>query len=328
MEEQFQPELCTSDKFIYDDMTSQSGYSLPIIYRPFDGKEKSHWVDRGFLFDFLYSIDGEGKKLLDFGPGDGWPSLIIAPYAKEVVGLDASYRRIETCIENANRLGINNAKFICYSAREKLPFDDDTFDGIMAASSIEQTPNPKITLAEIYRVLKPAGRVRILYESLNDYKNDAESDIWIAELKGNKCRIILFNRNIEEEYVIQYGITLSITKQEVIKVLSEKNETISYDDITVGFLEDMKYKIIDIKKCKTLHPSGRTFVKWLKDIGFKEIIPSHNGGIAAANMYDYFKGRKSIEEINSVDEIIKPIVKTVTQLEAPIEKDPAITAIK
>jgi len=71
-------------------MESQSGYSLPIIYKPFDGTEKSHWVDRGHLYDFLYSTKGMGKKLLDFGPGDGWPSLIIAPFAQEIVGLDSS----------------------------------------------------------------------------------------------------------------------------------------------------------------------------------------------------------------------------------------------
>jgi hypothetical protein len=48
------PEFCTPDKFIYEDMDSQSGCSLPFIcYSPFDPGQKSHWRDRGGLFDFL-----------------------------------------------------------------------------------------------------------------------------------------------------------------------------------------------------------------------------------------------------------------------------------
>ena len=39
--------------------------------------------------------------------------------------------------------------------------EEKSFDGIMASSSIEQTPNPKATLKELFRVLKPGGRLRI-----------------------------------------------------------------------------------------------------------------------------------------------------------------------
>lgn len=309
-------------------MESQSGYSLPIIYKPFDGTEKSHWIDRGYLYDFLYSTRGKGKKLLDFGPVDGWPSLIIAPFVKEVIGLDSSYRRVETCTENAKRLGINNVQFKCYSSEEKIPFENNTFDGVMAASSIEQTPDPKQILNELFRVLKPGGRLRIRYESLNKYKDGKEKDIWIAEIKDKKSRIILFNRNVDEEYVIQYGITLSMSKQELRKVLCKNIANISYETITVEFLTKIKNKIIDVKKLRTIHPSGKTYVKWLKEVGFKRVIPTHSGGFAAGNLYDYYKETKKVREVEAVDKLIKPTVKIVSELEAPIEKDPPITVIK
>jgi hypothetical protein len=93
IEAQLKPEVCTSDRFIYDDMDSQSGRLLPVIYQPFDGSMRSHWQDRGWLFDFMWATRGEGKRLLDFGPGDGWPSLIVAPYVGEVIGVDGSRRR-------------------------------------------------------------------------------------------------------------------------------------------------------------------------------------------------------------------------------------------
>jgi 2-polyprenyl-3-methyl-5-hydroxy-6-metoxy-1,4-benzoquinol methylase len=106
------PNACTSAEFIYDDMDSQSGRSLPVIYERFDATNRAHWRDRGALFDFLLSTHGEGKRLLDFGPGDGWPSLIVAPFAAEVVGVDGAARRVNVCAENARRLGIANATFV------------------------------------------------------------------------------------------------------------------------------------------------------------------------------------------------------------------------
>lgn len=68
------PEQCTSERFIYDDMESQSGGELPIVHRPFDTARRSHWNDRGHILDFLLATQGEGGGLLDYGPGDGWPS--------------------------------------------------------------------------------------------------------------------------------------------------------------------------------------------------------------------------------------------------------------
>ncbi|MGI6164364.1 MAG: class I SAM-dependent methyltransferase, partial [Limnochordia bacterium] len=96
---------CTSDVFIYDDMESQSGQSLPVIYKPFDANQASHWQDRGQILDYLCATDGREKRLLDFGPGDGWPSLGIAPFTKEVIGVDASMKRVEVCRANAAHLG-------------------------------------------------------------------------------------------------------------------------------------------------------------------------------------------------------------------------------
>jgi len=208
------PEVCTSDRFIYDDMDSQSGRSLPIIYQPFDLREKSHWQDRGALFDFLYSTRGEGKRLLDFGPGDGWPSLIVAPFVSEVVGVDGSHRRVDVCTENATRMGLANARFYYTAPGSPLPFEDDSFDGVMAASSVEQSPDPRRTLQELFRVIRPGGHLRITYEALNRYRNGQERDIWLCQTNDHQCRLILFDRTIDREVAVQYGITYDLSEEE------------------------------------------------------------------------------------------------------------------
>lgn len=327
IEEKLSPKLCTSEEFIYNEMESQSDFSLPIIYQPFDSTKTFHWTDRGALFDFLYSTYGEGKKLLDFGPGDGWPSLIVAPYAKEVIGLDASLKRVDICTQNAERMGIKNARFINYEANTKMPFEDNTFDGIMAASSIEQTPNPKKTIEELYRILKPGGRLRIHYEALNAYKNGQENDLWIAELDDRSCKLILFDRNIEDEYVLQYGLTIEMSEEELTKILSLDND-VSFKQVTIPFLEEIESKIVNVQVCKTIHPSGKTFVSWLKEIGFKEILPSYSGRFAAFKLFEQFTDEERPKDLDSIDELIKRATKVAIELKAPIDMDPMITAIK
>ncbi|CAK7066555.1 class I SAM-dependent methyltransferase [Tissierella sp.] len=324
IEEKLAPIYCTSEEFIYNEMESQSGYSLPIIYKPFDVTKKSHWDDRGRMYDFLYSIKGEGKKLLDFGPGDGWPSLIVAPYAKEVIGVDSSEKRISVCKDNAKSLGITNAEFIFYNSEDRLPFEDNTFDGIMAASSIEQTPNPKKTIGELYRILKPGRSIRIYYEALSRYKDGFENDIWIEKLNKESCKLIIFDRNIKEEYVIQYGLTIAMSVEELI---SKLNNNTDFSQITISFLEEIKPKVTNALVLRTIHPSGKTYIKWFREAGFREVIPTYSGGIAASKLYDLYK-EELPNSLELVDEAIKKTVKIVIDLKAPIEMAPMIIAVK
>ena len=326
IEKELKPEFCTSEEFIYNEMESQSGYSLPVIYQLFDSNKKFHWTDRGDLYDFLYSTDGEGKKLLDFGPGDGWPSLIVAPYVKEVIGLDSSDKRVETCTKNAERMGINNASFVSYTSGTELPFEDNSFDGIMAASSVEQTPDPKKTIEELYRVLKPGGRFRISYEALNMYKGE-EKDLWIEGLGESSCKLILYNRDLTNEYVLQYALAIGMSEKELKNRLADNNE-VTFKYITISFLEEIRSIITKTQVCKTIHPSGKTLVSWLKEAGFKEIIPTYSGRIAAAKLFNQFTNEDRPKDIKSVDEILKKTVKVVIELKSPIDLDPMITAVK
>jgi SAM-dependent methyltransferase len=320
-----QPERCTSDKFIYDDMDSQSGQSLPIIYQPFDGSQRGHWRDRGSLFDFLYAVQGEGKKLLDFGPGDGWPSLILAPYAAEVVGVDGSSRRVAVCTANAARLGLTNARFIHVPAGSPLPFADNSFDGAMAASSIEQSPQPRRTLAELFRVLKPGGRLRIDYEALNGYRNGQEHAVWFGPINDRQCWLILYYRDIAGEQVLQYRLTLALPAKELEKMAAVP---LTFDRVMLPLLEQARPGIIDARVCTTQHPSGKTLAAWLAEIGFREVIPSHAGNVFAGRLFDVLTERNRPQTLTEIDALLKPLVKVVVTMRAPLELDPPITAVK
>lgn len=328
IKEKLRPESCNSDKFIYDDMDSQSGCALPIIYKPFDATKKSHWRDRGSMYDYLLSTLGEGKLLMDFGPGDGWPSLIVAPYASRVIGVEGSIRRTKVCTENAARLGISNAEFIHVPQGSPLPFEDNAFDGIMAASSIEQTQDPKHTLKELFRVVKPAGRLRISYESLEAYRNGQERDVWLEPISDRKCRLIIYDRDIDKEFVVQYGLTFALSSQDIGNSFSKDSSRISYEDVTIPILENIRSYITDSQVCTTIHPSGKTLVSWLREIGFVNIIPSHSGSMIAGQLFESFPEVNRPRTLGDVDDYLRPIIRAVVNMQAPIEMDPMITAIK
>ena len=319
---------CTSDVFVYDDMQSQSGKSLPVIYVPFDGNKASHWDDRGQILDFLCAVCGRGKRLLDLGPGDGWPSLGVAPFASEVVGVDASWKRVEVCEGNAARLGILNARFVHVPAGRPLPFEDESFDGAMAASCIEQTPDPKATLSEIFRVLRPGGRLRIYYEALGWYRGGRERDVWLAGIGDDASRLIIYDRDIEGEKANQYGITFSMSREELAPILSGGESRPSYGNLTIGALDALRSRIVDVRKCTLMHPSGVTLAGWLKETGFSDVLPTHSGGAFARRLYDCLPEHERPSDLEGVDAVLEPLVGIAVEMAAPIQSDPMITAVK
>ncbi len=326
IERELHPAACTSDRFIYDDMESQSGRCLPIIYEPFDATQRHHWHDRGSAFDFLYSTGS--SRLLDFGPGDGWPSLIVAPFVEEVIGVDASLRRVKVCTQNAARLGLANASFIHVPHRAPLPFRNDHFDGVMAASSIEETAAIPWTLGELFRVLKPQGRLRISYDGLARYRDGREQEASFIPLDENSCRLILTRRNIEQEQLTHYGLTLALSLREATPLLPHQGGRLSYPTLTVSLLEKLRPVIIDARACILPHPSGATFAALLTEAGFHEIIPSHSGAAFAGRLYDVIPPQQRPGDLEGVDTLLRPLMKVIIEMRAPLDIDPMITAIK
>jgi SAM-dependent methyltransferase len=323
------PDPTTSVGFLYDSMDSQSEYSLPVIYQPFDAGRRSHWRDRGALFDYLSSTHGRGKRLLDFGPGDGWPSLIIAPSVGEVIGVDGSSRRVEVCGENATRLGISNAHFYHVVPGEPLPFPSDSFDGAMAATSIEQTPDPRSALREIWRVLRPGARLRISYEALGTYLDGREKEAGLMELAKERCRLYLYDRQIESEKVRHFSITFARSRQTMLEHFCHGKEScLSFDMITIPALAARRSDIVGSQTCILTQPSGNTLASWLLAIGFSEVLPTYSGSWFAGQLFDQFSEETRPTDLGGVDALICPVADIVVRMAAPLDSDPMITAIK
>jgi len=318
----------TSAEALYERMESQAAWGLPVIYLPFDGGNRGHFRDRAQIIDYAV-VCGPGR-VLDFGPGDGWPSLPMAPMVEEVIGVDGSPRRVEVCAANAKRMGLGNAQFVHVPPGEPLPFEDESFDGVAAASSVEQTPDVRATLAEMFRVLKPGGRLRMHYESLSYYAGGRERQLDVGVV-GDTGDLMIHDRHLEEEYVDHYVLTFDLSEDEVVAIFARHDQ--DPPNATVAVLADLKPHIAGAATWRGQHPSCRSWMRLLREAGFSAAVPTYDGGWFAKRLFDRLPEAERPRDLAAADEVLRPLVEVVAGMEAPPtapprEWEPCITATK
>ena len=126
---------------------------------PFWNKYKSEPKLRykpSLLNDFIKKTD---KKVLDLGCGSG---RNFFKFNGIIYGIDFSAEQLKYAEENAQKKGIK--VILTKSKAEKIPFEDNFFDKtifIATLHCIKGKQNRKKVLKEIYRALKPNGKVLI-----------------------------------------------------------------------------------------------------------------------------------------------------------------------
>ena len=106
----------------------------------------------------------EGEVVLDLGSGAGLDCFLAASRvgpSGHVIGVDMTPGMIEKARDNAGKSGARNVEFRLGEI-EDLPVEDNSVDLVISNCVINlSTDKPKVS-REIYRVLKPGGRVAIL----------------------------------------------------------------------------------------------------------------------------------------------------------------------
>ncbi len=112
---------------------------------------------------FKLGTINSGETILDIGCGAGVDTLIAAIMVGsegKVVGIDMSPEMIEQATENLMKTDIKNVIFQEASA-EELPFPDQSFGVVISNGVFNLIPDKMKALAEVFRVLKPRGRLMI-----------------------------------------------------------------------------------------------------------------------------------------------------------------------
>jgi ubiquinone/menaquinone biosynthesis C-methylase UbiE len=121
--------------------------------------EATHWwfVQRRNLFAAeIRRLRLPAKtSILDVGTGTGANLRLLKELGfSRVAGLDPSPDVIRLCA--AKGLGVVTPGSAC-----AIPFDDESFDFVMATDVIEHVDDDSLALREIARILKPGGAVLI-----------------------------------------------------------------------------------------------------------------------------------------------------------------------
>jgi len=100
----------------------------------------------------------KGEKILEAGCGTGNLALKIKERGAEVVGLDNCQEALDIY-----RKKDPTAKLVLADLRERLPFPDNYFDKIASNNTLYIIPKERQldTLKELYRILKPRGKIVI-----------------------------------------------------------------------------------------------------------------------------------------------------------------------
>ncbi|CAM9227169.1 unnamed protein product, partial [Ectocarpus fasciculatus] len=117
-----------------------------------------------------------GAKVLDCGCGIGGPYRNIAQFTgADITGITINEYQVKRGNEVNKKMGVDKQCRSIQGDFMKLPFEDNSFDGVYAIEATCHAPQREGVYSEIYRVLKP-GCVFACYEWCLTDKYDASND--------------------------------------------------------------------------------------------------------------------------------------------------------
>ena len=142
-----------------------------------------HWRNSSYYpyIDLMPVTGQDGKAVLDYGCGPGNDLVGFSVYSKpsRLVGMDISLRSVA---EAKTRLALHNdcVEVVPIAEKdERIPLPDCSMDYIHSSGVVHHAEDPAKVLREFRRVLKPAGKCRIMiyhYDSIWLH-------LWVAYIK-------------------------------------------------------------------------------------------------------------------------------------------------
>jgi ubiquinone/menaquinone biosynthesis C-methylase UbiE len=151
---------------------------------------------------------GSRDRVLDVGTGTGLIPFALAAATEppaSILGIDLSAGMIETARRRLrDELGDDAPIRFERMDAEQLELPDHSFDVVLSGFALTHVPRPEVALREIYRVLRPGGRVGIALGSRPPAASAAQLRHALAEvgrrieqLRGRRLTADLLDRIVE-----------------------------------------------------------------------------------------------------------------------------------
>lgn len=120
--------------------------------------------------------------VLDFGCGTGHLANYLQEHRYALTGCDIADRMVDMARSRFARVGIS---WVTLPARWKLlPFEDCTFDAVVASSVFEYVDNMDAIFAELRRVLRPGGV--LIFNVPNPANGQRKREYWTDRLSRHQ----------------------------------------------------------------------------------------------------------------------------------------------
>jgi ubiquinone/menaquinone biosynthesis C-methylase UbiE/glycosyltransferase involved in cell wall biosynthesis len=208
--------------------------------------------DTGFRYFFNFMVVAKslglrpGDEVLDFGAGSCFVSELLNRFGYITVAFDID---AEILAIGQERLALDprsdrrRSRFVAGDGM-RLPFRDESFDGIICMNALHHMPDYRATLAEMCRVLRAGGRAAFAEPGDQHSKSPEsilameqygalEKDVVLSEIY-QLAREVGFRRMILKPYVLPEMVELDYEEFEGFK----RGEKVSGPFLTAGEIAD------------------------------------------------------------------------------------------
>ena len=101
------------------------------------------------------------SSVLEVGSGDGFFAVLAALQGLHVTGVDLSAGNVDRAREAASKNGVQGSCTFLQADAEALPFEDSSFDVVVASHVLEHLPDFDKGVGEVYRVCRKTAVIAL-----------------------------------------------------------------------------------------------------------------------------------------------------------------------